>query len=60
MVGIGVLLDGDDAPDLHAVHGLAEIVRDLDLGAGDRHGLAECMVVIFFKAEIDELVQPFS
>ena len=60
MVGIGVLLDGDDAPDLHAVHGLAEIVRDLDLGAGDCHGLAEAMVVIFFKAEIDELVQPFS
>ena len=39
---------------------LLEIVRDLDLGAGDGHGLAECMVVIFFKAEIDELVQPFS
>ena len=60
MVRIGVFLDRDDAPGLHAVHGLAEIIRDLDLGAGNRHGLAEGAVVIFFKAEIDELIQPFS
>ena len=44
--------------DDNAAYALAHVVRALDLGAGHGHGLGELVVVLLFKAHIDELAEP--
>ena len=46
--------------DNNAAYALAHVVRALDLGAGHGHGLGELVVVLLFKAHIDELAEPLS
>ena len=46
--------------DDNAAYALAHVVRALDLGAGHGHGLGELVVVLLFKAHIDELAEPLS
>ena len=60
MVGIGVLLQLQDLADLDVFHARREILRDLNLGAGDRHRLSKGLVVNLIQAQVHELVKPFS
>ena len=60
VVGVGVLLDGENAADLDVLYRLAQVLGHFDLGAGDGHGLGEALVVIFIKAQVDEFIEPFS
>ena len=60
MVGIGVLLHGEHAPDLYVPDRGGEVLRDLHLGAGDGHRLVKVAVAYLAQRQIHELGQPFS
>ena len=60
VVGVGVLVELDDAPDHHVFDLDAQILGDLHLGAGDAHGLGEAAVVDLRERKIHELIEPFS
>ena len=60
MVGVGVLLYGDDAPHFYVVYILAQILGDFHLGAGHGHGLGKAPVVVLAEAEVHIFVKPFS
>ena len=60
VVGIGVLLEGEDTPHLHVFHPGGEVFGDLHLGAGDAHGLGKRLVAHLVQAQVNKLIEPFS
>ena len=60
VVGVGVLLHGQDLAHLHIFHLATEILCHLHLGAGDGHGLGKGLVVNFAQGQVHKFVQPFS